>query len=68
MRVQLLGDAELLGLENGKPDDLTPYTSDARETLDGKLVAYVRLTGKGEVTVAATTSGGVRSLAILKVE
>ncbi|MBQ9306429.1 MAG: DUF4982 domain-containing protein [Clostridia bacterium] len=68
VRVQLLGDAELLGLENGKPDDLTPYTSDARETLDGKLVAYVRLTGKGEVTVAATTSGGVRSLAILKVE
>ena len=57
VHVQLMGDAELLGLENGRPDDLTPYTSQARETYCGRLTAYVRV-GKGEVRVHAWTQEG----------
>lgn len=40
--VQLLGDAEILGLENGKPDDLTPYSEPFRSTSRGRLLIYLR--------------------------
>ena len=60
VHVQLQGDGELLGLENGKPDDLTPYASACRETLSGRLTAYVRL-GEGSVTVHAWTREGCRA-------
>ena len=41
-RVQLLGDADILGLENGKPDDLTPYSEPFRSTHRGRLLIYLR--------------------------
>ena len=41
-RVQLLGDADILGLENGKPDDLTPYSEPFRSTFRGRLLIYLR--------------------------
>ena len=41
-RVQLLGDADILGLENGKPDDLTPYSEPFRSTPRGRLLIYLR--------------------------
>ena len=59
IRIQLLGDGELLGLENGKPDDLTPYSEDSRATLNGRLTAYVRAGNhKGTLTVHAMSADG----------
>ena len=39
---QPVGDITLLGIENGKPDDLTPYTENRRTTLNGRAIAYLR--------------------------
>ena len=39
---QTLGDLRLLGLENGRPDDLTPYSETFRLTREGSLTAYLR--------------------------
>ena len=39
---QPVGDLDLLGIENGKPDDLTPYSEPYRQTLDGRLIVYLR--------------------------
>ena len=39
---QVLGDLTLLGLENGRPDDLTPYTEHRRLTREGTLTVYLR--------------------------
>ena len=33
-------NGEILGLENGIPDDLTPYTSKTRKTKNGRLIVY----------------------------
>ena len=43
IRYQLLGDGDLLGIENGKPDDLTPYSTDSRKTFQGQSIVYVRI-------------------------
>ncbi len=42
IRYQLYGDGEILGIENGKPDDLTPYSADYRTTYFGKSIVYIR--------------------------
>ncbi len=42
LHCQLLGDWTLLGLENGLPDDLTPYSESWRTTREGTLTAYLR--------------------------
>ena len=42
IRVQTVGDVTLLGLENGLPDDLTPYSAPYRRTADGRLILYLR--------------------------
>ena len=39
---QTLGDLELLGMENGRPDDLTPYSEGYRMTREGTLTVYLR--------------------------
>ena len=39
---QIVGDMQLLGIENGRPDDLTPYAEPFRTTLDGRAIAYLR--------------------------
>jgi hypothetical protein len=40
---QLVGDAELLGLENGCPWDVTSYASGTRSTFHGRAIVYVRV-------------------------
>jgi beta-galactosidase len=39
---QPVGEITLLGIENGKPDDLTPYSENRRTTLNGRAIAYLR--------------------------
>ncbi len=39
---QLTGDGEILGIENGKPDDLTCYAENYRSTYNGRAIVYVR--------------------------
>lgn len=46
IHVQVLGDVEILGIENGRPDDLTPYAEKWRETYDGKALIILRLGNK----------------------
>jgi beta-galactosidase/beta-glucuronidase len=53
----LTGEGEILGIDNGRPDDLTPYASPTRATFHGRAVAYVRLNGSAALHVAAP--GGV---------
>ena len=43
IHVQLVGQARLLGIENGKPDDLTPYAESWRETYQGRALIVVRV-------------------------
>jgi hypothetical protein len=33
---------EIIGIDNGRPDDLTPYSSLTRETFHGQAVVYIR--------------------------
>ncbi len=58
---QLLGDAEILGIENGKPDDLTPYAETYRATYHGRALVYLRA-GRmpDEVTLCAYTRTGLK--------
>lgn len=44
---QLLGDGKILGIENGKHNDLTCYAEDYRSTYNGKAIVYIR---KGTMT------------------
>jgi hypothetical protein len=45
IRYQILGDAEILGIENGRPDDLTPYSSHIRRTFAARAIVYLRVHG-----------------------
>jgi len=47
----LVGGGEIVGIENGAPDDLTPYPSRRRATYMGRAVVYIR---SGEEKGAAT--------------
>lgn len=51
IKVQVQGDGELAGMDNGNLADVTPFTSNVRKTEKGKLAVYVRRTGKGGITV-----------------
>ena len=63
---QVAGDAQLLGVENGTPDDLTPYAAPYRNTRDGRAIVYVRAgTRPGEVVVHAHTTGGLSTNVVL---
>ena len=59
---QIVGDVQLLGIENGKPDDLTPYTESFRTTLDGRAIAYLRA-GRipGPAFLYVWTASGLRA-------
>ena len=59
---QVLGDLKLLGLENGRPDDLTPYSEAFRLTREGTLTAYFRAgTKPGTVSVHLWTDSGLHA-------
>lgn len=45
IRYQVVGDAEILGIENGRPDDLTPYASHTRATCASRAIVYLRVNG-----------------------
>lgn len=57
---QVLGDARLLGIENGRPDDLTCYAEPYRATWHGRTLVYLRA-GKqaGFITLHAFTESGL---------
>ncbi|MGI6200736.1 MAG: sugar-binding domain-containing protein [Christensenellales bacterium] len=60
--VQLVGDGRLLGLENGLPDDLTPYAEPCRRVSQGRLIAYVRAGARpGPIALHAATRAGLRA-------
>ncbi|MBR3741633.1 MAG: DUF4982 domain-containing protein [Clostridia bacterium] len=64
---QPVGDIALLGIENGKPDDLTPYAENRRATLDGRAIAYLRAgTCPGKAALHVRTVSGL--LAECKIE
>ena len=68
VHVQLVGDAELLGMENGKPDDLTPYAESWRSTYQGRAIAYIRAGLKKETTVYCWTDSGKQAVVRIPVE
>ncbi|MBR3106721.1 MAG: DUF4982 domain-containing protein [Clostridia bacterium] len=63
---QAVGDIKLVGIENGRPDDLTPYTEAYRSTLDGSAVAYLRA-GRvpGPASLHVWTASGLRAVVAL---
>lgn len=63
---QLTGDEEIIGIENGKPDDLTPYAQRSRQTLDGRAIVYIRA-GRmaGEITLHAFTRSGLKAQCVI---
>lgn len=40
--LHVVGDGQLLGMENGAPDDLSSYAKASRRTFNGRLIAYIR--------------------------
>ena len=59
---QPVGDIALLGIENGRPDDLTPYTENRRATLDGRAIACLRAgTCPGKAALHVLTASGLRA-------
>jgi len=65
---QLTGDGELLGIENGRPDDLTPYAQKSRLTRNGRAVVYLR-SGlmKGSLELRAYTRSGLTARCVVRV-
>ena len=68
IRYQILGDAVILGIENGIPVDLTPYSEKHRSTKQGRAIVYLRAgtaTGApglpGDVTLYAYTMSGLKA-------
>lgn len=59
---QIVGDMQLLGIENGRPDDLTPYAEACRSTLDGRAIAYLRAGHMpGSASLHVWTASGLRA-------
>jgi beta-galactosidase len=55
--VTVEGAGKLAGMENGDIADVTEYQSDYRRVFHGRLVAYVRPQGRGEVAVQFHSPG-----------
>jgi len=58
--------AEILGIDNGKPDDLTPYTSHTRETFHGQAIIYVRQSEAPAILSVTTSCGLMASVTLAK--
>lgn len=59
---QVQGEYTLLGLENGRPDDLTPYAQPSRLTREGTLAAYLRAgENPGEGILHVRTASGLHA-------
>ncbi len=60
IRYQVLGDAVILGIENGIPVDLTPYAEKHRSTRQGRAIVYLRAgTLPGDIILRAYTLSGL---------
>nr|MBR4281109.1 DUF4982 domain-containing protein [Clostridia bacterium] len=67
IRYQVLGDAVILGIENGRPDDLTPYPEKHRLTKQGRAIVYLRAgVLPGKVTLHAYTLSGLAASVTLR--
>ena len=55
---QIVGDGEILGIENGKPDDLTCYAENYRSTYNGRAIIYVRKNAE-KIRLYAFTKDGL---------
>ncbi|MBQ2546893.1 MAG: DUF4982 domain-containing protein, partial [Clostridia bacterium] len=64
IRYQVLGDAEILGIENGRPDDLTPYSSHTRRTCGSRAIVYLRV--NGSAALYAWGENGMQANAVLR--
>lgn len=66
---QIVGDMKLLGIENGRPDDLTPYAEVCRSTLDGRAISYLRA-GRvpGSASLHVRTKTGLRASCVFDVK
>ncbi len=53
IRIHLEGECEYLGMDNGDIEDLNDYRDFRRNTLDGRLMIYLRKTGEEPVKVRA---------------
>lgn len=59
---QITGDAQILGIENGKPNDLTSYSEKYRQTFFGRAIVYIRAgTMTDDITLYAYTKDGVKA-------
>ena len=62
IRYQVLGDAVILGIENGVPVDLTPYSEKHRATKQGRAIVYLRAgVVPGDVLLRAYTVSGLKT-------
>ena len=57
---QLIGDGEILGIENGKPDDLTCYAENYRSTYNGRAIVYIRKNAE-KIRLYAFTKDGMNA-------
>jgi hypothetical protein len=53
IRIHIEGEHEYLGMDNGDIEDLNDYRGFRRNTLEGRLMIYLRRTGSEPVTVRA---------------
>ena len=53
IRIHIEGEHEYLGMDNGDIEDLNDYRDFRRNTLEGRLMIYLRRTGEEPVTVRA---------------
>ncbi len=64
---QLTGDAAIIGIENGHPADLTPYSEKRRKTKNGRAIVYVRAgTLACPVTLYCYTKTGLRNAIVFE--
>ena len=63
---QITGDAQITGIENGTPDDLTPYAEKYRMTREGRALVYLRA-GRmaGDITLLAYTKSGLKAQCVI---
>ena len=65
---QLIGNGEILGIENGKHDDLTCYSEKYRSTHNGRAIVYLRAgESTGRILLHAFTKDGLSADAEINV-
>ena len=58
INLTLEGPGEIIGMENGDPQDLEPYSSRKRKVYNGKLLVYIRTkTVVGQIVIKAESKG-----------